>query len=176
MSSVTKTAPRPESEALFLLGANLGEREATLEQALFLLQDVCGPLERSALCETPPWGDADQPPFLNVAARARTSLAPLAVLRHCKEIEQTLGRVPTRRWGPRIVDVDLIAYGRISLFTPELTLPHPRLHERAFVLVPLAELSPDWVHPLLERSVRELLSALPEEDVAAVRRLGSGAH
>ena len=176
MSHVTESALSPEAEALLLLGANLGERAATIERALALLESPCGPIERSALYETPPWGDADQPPFLNVAARLRTGLAPLALLRRCKEIEQQLGRFPTHRWGPRLIDVDLISYGRISLVTPELTLPHPRLHERGFALVPLAELAPDWQHPLLERTARELLAALPEADVVAVRKLGSGAR
>ena len=163
-------------ESLFMLGANLGDREATIDRALALLGADCGPLDRSAVYETPPWGDLDQPAFLNVAARGATTLAPLTLLRRCKEIERQLGRVPARQWGPRTIDVDLLAYGRISLTTPELTLPHPRLHERAFVLVPLAEIAADWRHPLLDRTVSDLLAALPTADTAAIKRLGSAAR
>src|SRR5688500_6943431 len=126
MSYATESTPPAAVESLFILGANLGDRTATLERALDLLRTDCAPLTRSALYETPPWGDTDQPAFLNVAARGFTQLSPLVLLRRCKEIERELGRLPTRRWGPSVVDVDLLAYGRISLTTPELTLPHPR--------------------------------------------------
>jgi 2-amino-4-hydroxy-6-hydroxymethyldihydropteridine diphosphokinase len=175
MFGVTESTP-PPVESLFMLGANLGDREATIERALALLSADCGPLIRSAVYETPPWGDPDQPAFLNVAAHGATTLAPLTLLRRCKEIERQLGRIPTRQWGPRTIDVDLLAYGRISLTTPELTLPHPRLQERAFVLVPLAEIAADWRHPILDRTVGELLAALPTDETAQIKRLGSAAR
>jgi 2-amino-4-hydroxy-6-hydroxymethyldihydropteridine diphosphokinase len=176
MTRVLESPPGTAVEALFLLGANVGDRAATLTRALDLLEAICGPLTRSALYETPPWGDAAQPHFLNVAARGHTHIAPLTLLRHCKEIEARLGRTPTHQWGPREIDVDLLAYGRISLTTPDLTLPHPRLPERAFALVPLAEIAPTWQHPLLARTARELLDALPTADVAAIRRVAPGAR
>ena len=175
MFGVTESTP-PPVESLFMFGANLGDRETTIERALALLSADCGPLVRSSVYETPPWGDLDQPPFLNVAARGVTTLAPLTLLRRCKEIERQLGRVPGRPWGPRLIDVDLLTYGRISLTTPELTLPHPRLHERAFVLVPLAEIASEWRHPVLDRTVAELLAGLPTDDVDSINRLGSAAH
>ena len=153
------------------LGANLGDRRATLEAALARLEDHCGPLTRSAFYETPPWGDPDQPPFLNLVAAGRTSLAPEALLARCKQIEEDLGRTVTRRWGPRVADVDILAYGTLVQDTPTLTLPHPLLHRRAFVLVPLAEIGPGWVHPLLGRSARELLADLTPEELAGIHRV-----
>ena len=174
MTRVAESPPPNAAEALFLLGANVGDRAATLARALGLLETTCGPWTRSSLYATPPWGDLDQAAFLNVAARALTRVAPLTLLRHCKEIEALLGRTPTRQWGPREIDVDLLAYGRVSLTTPDLTLPHPRLHERAFALVPLVEIAPDWRHPLLDRTPRDLLAALPRADVELIKRAGSG--
>src|SRR5687767_6059202 len=176
MTAVAESVPSGSAEAYFLLGANVGDRAATLAHALDLLEAQCGALTRSALYETPPWGDVDQPPFLNVAARAQTRIAPLTLLRLCKLIEAQLGRTPTHQWGPREIDVDLLAYGRVSLTTPDLTLPHPRLHERAFALVPLAEIAPEWRHPLLDRTATELLADLPAADVAAIRKLDSAAR
>ena len=163
-------------DALFLLGANVGDRATTLARALDLLSAECTSLTRSALYETPPWGDVDQPPFLNIAARGPTRQAPLTLLHRCKEIEAQLGRTPTHKWGPRAIDIDVLAYGRVSLTTPDLTLPHPRLHERAFALVPLVEIAADWRHPVLDRTAAELLAALPAADREAIRPAGSAAR
>ncbi|MGI8423298.1 MAG: 2-amino-4-hydroxy-6-hydroxymethyldihydropteridine diphosphokinase [Chloroflexota bacterium] len=173
---MSNSMPFAPVETLFSLGANLGEPRATLQRALDLLEAEYGPLVQSSFYETPPWGDAEQPAFLNVVVRGVACVAPLTILRRCKEIEQELGRLPTHRWGPRAIDVDLLAYGAITLMTPDLTLPHPRLSERGFVLVPLDEIAPDWRHPLLDRTARELLDALPEADVRGVTRLGSAAR
>jgi 2-amino-4-hydroxy-6-hydroxymethyldihydropteridine diphosphokinase len=152
------------------LGANLGARLANLEHALALLAADCGPLQHSPVYETAPWGDLDQPAFLNLVARGETGLAPRDLLARCKEVERRVGRRPTRRWGPRTVDVDILAYGQVVVDLPELQIPHPRLPERAFVLVPLVDIAPNWRHPLLGLTAAELLARLPAADLAGVTR------
>ena len=124
------------------LGSNVGDRERYLRQALDRLDEAPGVTVRatSSLYETDPWGDADQPPFLNLVAEVVATLEPLELLAEAKRIEREVGRQPRRRWGPREIDIDLLLAGDLRLHTPELTVPHPRLTERQFVLVPLAEL------------------------------------
>jgi 2-amino-4-hydroxy-6-hydroxymethyldihydropteridine diphosphokinase len=137
------------AEALLAFGGNLGDVRATLDQAIALL--CAGPelrlRARSSDYQTPPWGDEDQPPFINLCIAVETTLAPEALLGRMQEIERRLGRdrADARRWGPRTVDIDLLAFDDVALDGPTLTLPHPRLFERAFVLVPLAEIAADRV-------------------------------
>lgn len=150
------------------LGANLGDRAANLRQALRRLEPLAHVLAVSSLYETEPWGVTDQPPFYNAVARISTELQPLDLLRHLKDVEHTLGRRPGRRWGPRPVDLDILLYGERILCTPELTIPHPGLAERPFVLTPLAELAPDLREPVTGRSIRALAEAVGEQ---GVRRL-----
>jgi len=136
------------------IGANLGEREETVRRAAALV----GARRLSALRETEPWGLADQPLFVNAVAELETELSARALLERLLETERELGRVRTRvRWGPRTIDLDLLIYGRQVIDEPDLTVPHPLLHERRFVLEPLAQLRPDLVLPGQGRSVRELL-------------------
>lgn len=130
------------------MGSNLGDRRANLEQALRWLVDAgVQVVRRSSWYETEPVGYASQPPFLNLVAEVRTSLDPRALLRCAQQVEAALGRVRSVRWGPRTVDVDLLLYGRRVIREPDLLVPHPRLRERAFVLVPLCEVAPDLVLP-----------------------------
>ena len=152
------------------LGTNLGDRFANLQAAIAALPPAVRVLAQSPVYETPPWGLADQPAFLNMVLKGQTTLAPLELLQHLKLLETELGRLPSVRWGPRRIDMDILFYDKLILATPELTIPHPHLHERAFVLVPLADLAPDLVHPVLGKSIGRLLAAL---DTIGVNRYES---
>jgi 2-amino-4-hydroxy-6-hydroxymethyldihydropteridine diphosphokinase len=151
------------------LGANLGDRHANIQRALALLAPACGPFVCASIYVAPPWGDLDQPEFLNTVARGATRLGPERLLGRVKETEAVVGRTPTRRWGPRVIDVDILSYGEAVIDRPQLQVPHPRLHERGFVLVPLAEIAPLWRHPVLGKSAAELLAALAPAERADIR-------
>jgi 2-amino-4-hydroxy-6-hydroxymethyldihydropteridine diphosphokinase len=147
-------------EVYLALGGNLGDRPANLQAALNHLQ-AGGHFEikeLSALYETAPVGYADQPDFLNMALRARTDLEPLALLAYLKEVEATLGRQPNFRNGPRPIDLDIIFYNGLVLDEPALQIPHPRLRGRGFVLKPLHDLAPDYIHPVYHLDVADLLA------------------
>lgn len=142
------------------LGSNLGDRRANLQSALQALPPAVLVRRASPVYETPPWGLTEQPAFLNMVVEAETGLPPLDLLSHLKRLETQLGRLPAVRYGPRLIDIDILFYDDLVLDSPGLTIPHPRLHERAFVLVPLADLAPDLVHPRLGQTLRDLLAAV----------------
>ena len=150
------------TRVLIALGSNLGDRAGFLLAGLARLGALEGfaPGRLSPVYETEPVGPAGQGPYLNAVLEGGSALEPRALLEALLAIERALGRVRDRRWGPRTLDLDLLDYGSRVLREPGLELPHPRLHERAFVLVPLADLRPDWRHPILKRSARELLANL----------------
>jgi 2-amino-4-hydroxy-6-hydroxymethyldihydropteridine diphosphokinase len=112
--------------------------------------------EASKVYETPPWGYEDQPAFLNQVLQVETELDPPALLRHLKRIEKKLGRQATFRYGPRIIDLDILFYADLIYSTDSLQIPHPMASERAFVLVPMLEIAPDFIHPVLGKTIREL--------------------
>lgn len=156
--------------AYLCLGSNSGDRLKLIEQAVSLLglAENIKIIRTSALYETEPWGVKEQNWFLNMAVEIKTSLNPQDLLLKCLSIEKMLGRnrENEQRWCERTIDIDIIFYDREVLETEILTLPHPRMHQRAFVLVPLLELIPDFVHPLLNKSVSQLYDDLEEvEDV-----------
>jgi 2-amino-4-hydroxy-6-hydroxymethyldihydropteridine diphosphokinase len=135
------------AEALIALGGNIGDVRTTLEQAIACLcrDEAVGLSARSSDYRTPPWGITDQPAFINAAIAVTTSLSPHALLTRALDCERRLGldRARKQHWGPRIIDIDILAYDDVSLTDPDLVLPHPHLWERAFVLVPLAEIAPE---------------------------------
>ena len=152
-----------------LLGANLGEREATLKQAVQLISErIASVTSQSKLYETAPWGVIDQPAFINQVIQIQTELSPKKVLEQTLNIEKQLGRERRLRWGARVIDIDILYYADFILEDSDLHLPHPRLHERRFTLVPLVEIAPDFVHSVLKKTNRELLEKCTDEGIVNV--------
>ena len=148
------------------LGGNLDDRMAALAEALRLLDSTPG-MRRTAcssVYETEPWAVADQPNFLNLVVAYETDLSPEDLLAACQSVEATVGRTPSFRWGPRLIDVDILLYGDqvVDLAEPDLQIPHPRMTQRAFVLVPLAEVTPERVVPPDGPVVRRLLEQVDD--------------
>lgn len=153
------------------LGANLGDREQTIRTAIAQLERLPTTSVRrvSSLFDTDPVGPVDQPSFLNAVAELTSELTPQELLWHLLLVERRLGRVRDRRWGPRLIDLDLLLYGSEVIETDGLVVPHPELVHRAFVLVPLAELEPRLRHPVEARTIRELLHDLGDPDTVRPR-------
>ena len=147
--------------AYISIGSNLGDREENCKQALRLLQ-ANGILikKQSRMYETEPWGIKDQPKFINMAVEVETDKKPEELLRVLEEIEKEIGRTETVKWGPRVIDLDILFYDDLILKTPDLEIPHPLLHERGFVLKPLSEIAPDKKHPVTGKTVKEMIENL----------------
>ena len=169
--------PNPDGSPMLTwlgLGANLQQPQAQLNQAIERISQTTGieVLQVSSFYKTPPWGDEDQPDFINAVVNIETDLQPLALLRQMQAIENDMGRVrKDRRWGPRLIDIDVLLYGNQSIQSNELVLPHPRMHERAFVLMPLCELDPSTEIPGLGK-VDGLLAKLDCEGIRKISKSG----
>lgn len=147
------------------LGSNLGDRLANLSNAIINLAPKVQSGAQSSIYETEPWGYSDQPAFLNQIVKAHTTLDPFELLAFVKEIEVSRGRQETFRFGPRLIDLDILFYDDLVLDTPKLTIPHPRITERAFVLIPLAEIAPDLCHPVFGKTIQQLKTSVDGSSV-----------
>ena len=148
-----------EEHTVYLaLGSNVGNRVANLKAAIAALPPQMVVKENSRVYETPPWGYTEQEKFLNQVLKVQTYLSPEALIKHLKRLEVALGRQTTFPNGPRVIDIDILFYDDLVYESPTLVIPHPRLHERGFVLLPLMDIAPDLVHPVKQQSIRQLLT------------------
>ena len=150
------------------MGSNLGDRYANLQRAVDELQKFLTVTAVSPVYSTEPWGDVDQPAFLNICVAAVGSLSPYDLLALIKKAEQDLGRTPSRHWGPRLIDIDILFYDDLILNDEKLIIPHPHIAERSFVLAPLAVIIPNFKHPQTGMSIQEMLDRI---DTSGVERL-----
>lgn len=156
-----------QNTVYLLLGSNLGDREGVVNKAIELISDRIGAVvSRSSIYETEPWGKTDQPGFLNLALEVQTPFNAISVLKEALQIEAQLGRVRIERWGSRIIDIDIIFFNsEVIHIQEELTIPHPEMQNRKFVLEPLCEIAPDFKHPILNQTVNELYATLTDNAV-----------
>lgn len=147
----------PRQQAILHLGSNMGKRLEHLKEACQRLEFKAGRiLQKSKVYETQPWGNPDQPDFLNMAIRLETKSNPDDLLRTIHYIEKEMGRERDKKWEPRIIDIDMILFGDLVIHTLDLTIPHPEMHLRNFVLVPLLDIAPDWTHPVFGTTIEDL--------------------
>ncbi len=146
------------------LGSNLGRREDNLRRAIGKMRRYVRPKRASSVYETAPWGFSQQPDFLNCVLEVAATLTPHRLLTSVKSLEMEMGRQAGVRYGPRLIDVDILFYGGKTLEDPDLQIPHPRLHQRAFVLIPLSELAPELSHPTLKLTVAQLADGVAGKD------------
>ena len=150
--------------AILLIGGNLGNRSRNLQKASELIAATAGEIVKiSALYQTAPWGAVEQPDYLNQSIMLRTSMDALTLLHTLLEIKRKIGRIHQEKWGSRVIDIDLIFYGNSIISLPDLKVPHPQMQFRQFVLVPLLEIIPGYMHPALHKTVSELAAICPDE-------------
>ncbi len=165
------------SERVFLsLGSNMGEREANLREALssLLALSEVNLVSVSSFYSSPPWGVTDQRDFLNCAVELWTTLEPLGLLTALNEIESEMGRVPSRRWGERLIDLDIVFYGKRLISEPGLTIPQNYALERDFVLIPISEIAPDFIFPGLGKTIGDLASVISGSSVKRLSEFAPG--
>lgn len=152
------------AKVFLLLGTNMGDRNNNLVNALLAIHQDAGKVyKKSSVYQTAAWGKTDQQPFYNQVIELETSLNPFQLLTTLLSIEQKMGRKRTEHWGERKIDIDILFYGDEIIETSDLIVPHPQLEYRRFTLVPLHEIAPDFVHPVLQKKVYELLEACPDK-------------
>ena len=146
-------------DVYLLFGSNEGDKVKHIERAVSMVQHKAGQIKRiSSLYETEPWGLKEQQSFINQAAQIDCNLAPAILLQLLKSIEHEMGRREGTKWGPRIVDIDILFYGNQIIDTPQLVIPHPFLQDRRFTLEPLNEIAPDLIHPVFHKTIRQLFA------------------
>jgi len=165
LTAQEKNLPGIPHNCYLSLGSNLGDRLAYFNQAKNLLKPAVHNVFESSIYETDPWGYLDQPQFLNQVIQVTTSLSPHELLIVIKEIEKKLGREKVILYGPRIIDLDILFFDDKVICLPDLIIPHPAMAERAFILVPLAEIAPDFSHPVLKITVSEMLFMVDQGSV-----------
>ena len=154
------------NKAYLLIGGNIGDRLANIKEAIQLLNEAAGTIvQSSAIYETAPWGNTQQAPFLNQALVLSTSHDAATLLRILLSIETKMGRIRNIPLGPRTMDIDIIYFNNEIIETNQLTIPHPQLHKRNFVLIPLVEIAPNYLHPILNKTNSVLLSECKDESL-----------
>lgn len=161
------------AQAYISLSSNLGDRVGFIEKATEALRGAGTVYRVSSFYKTEPWGIKKQPWFMNVCLEMETALTPEALLQTCLDIEKKLGRVRQKKWGPRIIDIDILFYDSQIVDSDTLYIPHPEISKRRFVLAPLAEIAPDFHHPILKKSIKELLKECPDPSIV---KLGLRSH
>jgi 2-amino-4-hydroxy-6-hydroxymethyldihydropteridine diphosphokinase len=150
--------------AFLLIGGNIGDREKNLETAKSLIQLYCGKVTKSSsLYQTAPWGKTNQPAFLNQALQIETRLTAEELMHQILAIEKMMGRERTEKYGPRIIDIDILLFDNTQYDSSFLKIPHPEMHNRLFALIPLAEIAPTMHHPVLKKSISQLLTETPDK-------------
>lgn len=158
------------NKAYLLIGGNMGNREQNLANARLLIEEYCGHITHiSSVYETAAWGVTDQPAFLNQAIEIETELNAKQLIRRILKTEKKMGRIRKQKMGPRNIDIDILFFDQAVYNYPFLNVPHPQLHNRRFALLPMAEIAPDFIHPVFEKNIMQLLDECP--DTLAVNKL-----
>ena len=157
-----------EHTVYLALGSNVGNRAANLKAAIAALPPQMEVKAKSRVYETPPWGYTNQEKFLNQVVMVQTYLAPEPLLKHLKRLEVALGRVPTFQYGPRLIDLDILLYDDLVIDSAALKIPHPHMHERGFVLLPLMDIAPDLMHPVKKQTIRQLIAVCDVSEIVPI--------